>query len=297
MAGPWDRYQTQPTADGPWKKFQGGGSGEPAAPSRASQVAKGVMEAQQRAAGDVAEYQAMPGWQKPFQAVGDVMTVMGDTLTQGYGDKGKAWLKSKLPGGDDYDTELSESRRSTEGARNRFGNPGTVAALELATNYKALPSMVSKAPNFTTRALTSTAEGAALGAAQAGGHDQDMRTGAEAGALWGGLGSLGGEAVDTASKVFQGGKDALSNPSFRQDLWNYGKDAALTSGVGYALDQLGVGNPYLISAMGTLGRRYLPQQSSLPNVPPPTTPPAGAPGLRDVLTRLLTRGGIYATGP
>jgi hypothetical protein len=83
MAGPWDRYQTQPTADGPWKKFQGGGSGEPAAPSRASQVAKGVMEAQQRAAGDVAEYQAMPGWQKPFQAVGDVMTVMGDTLTQG----------------------------------------------------------------------------------------------------------------------------------------------------------------------------------------------------------------------
>jgi len=263
-------------------------------PSRVSEVAKGVQEAEQRRQGDVAEYQGMPGWQKPFQAAGDVMTVMGDTLTQGYGDKGKAWLKSHLPGGDDYDTELAESRRSTEGARNRFGNPGTVAALELATNYKALPSMVSKAPNFATRALTSAAEGSALGAAQAGGHDQDMRKGAEAGAAWGLGGSLLGEGADFASKVFRGGKDVLSDPNFRQQLWDYGKDAALSAGIGYGLDYAGIGSGpvnTLLALSGIGGRRA----ASPPSIPPPATPPAGAPGLRDVLTKLLTRGGIQAT--
>lgn len=285
--GPWTEFQKkQPNADAPWTQFQ-----KPA-PSRASQIAKGVQEAEQRRQADVAEYQAMPGWQKPFQAAGDVATVMGNAPLMGYGEKGQAWLKS-LVGPESYDEELTAARRQTESAKNRMGSPGTAAAAELAP-LLALPTSVGQGANFLTRTGRGMLEGAGFGAAQAGGHDQDILKGAGVGAAQGAVGQLAGEATHGVSKLLDQGKQMLTDPTFRQELVKMARDAMIGGGIGYGLDQLtGYGDP-VTSALLAQGRRALPGQGGVPDLPA-TQPSTGAPGLRDTLGKLIARIPIWGS--
>lgn len=154
-----------------------------------------------------AQYDALPGWQKPIVAGSDILNTFVDGVTQGYGDKGAAYLRSKVTG-DDYDTTLADMRRQTQGSRNRAGGAGLAAEITgaVAGPLKLAGKGATLSGRFGTAAMTGlpgvaartglmAAEGAGWGALNAHGHDQDVGTGAMIGAAGGAGGNLLGEGL------------------------------------------------------------------------------------------------------
>lgn len=147
-----------------------------------------------------AQYDALPGWQKPLVAADDILTLTGQGIGMGLPEKGIANLKAWW-NGTDYATERGKIDQSINDSRSRAGLAGSVANVAGAV---AGPAALAKA-GLTATAIPKlgglmglTADGAAIGALNAYGNDQDIGTGALIG---GGLGAAGQAVVGVGAKA------------------------------------------------------------------------------------------------
>lgn len=151
-----------------------------------------------------AQYDALPGWQKPIVAASDIAQLTADGATFGFGDKAVAAVRSPFTG-KSYEEELAAQRGLTQGARNRAGSAGIAAEVtgNLALPVKAGATLTGRlgtsamtgAKGLGARTGLMAAEGAGYGAASAAGHDQDIGTGAAIGLVGGAGGNLLGEGI------------------------------------------------------------------------------------------------------
>lgn len=154
-----------------------------------------------------AQYDALPGWQKPIVAASDIVQLAGRAPLMGWGEKAVAKGRSIVNGGS-YEEELAEQQRLTNAARRRSGVAGTVAEVSgavagpmaLASKGVTLAGRLGSgaatgAKGVAARTGLMAAEGAGYGALNAAGEDQDILTGAGLGALAGGVGNVVGEGL------------------------------------------------------------------------------------------------------
>lgn len=164
-----------------------------------------------------AQYDALPGWQKPLVAASDIgqLTAQGAASMVGLNpEKLAAGLRSSLGAGS-YEDELAEQQRMTTAARQRAGGAGTAAeitgavALPMAAANRGLTlagrfgtgAMAGKT-GLAARSVLMGAEGAGYGAANAFANDQDIATGAGLGIAGGVGGNLIGEGISAGvSKI------------------------------------------------------------------------------------------------
>ena len=152
--------------------------------------------ARARAASARQAFDELPTWQKPLVAADDIVRLVVDGMTFGYGDKFAAKANEALGMGD-YKSNLAQERQLTEQAGERAGSAGTAANIagallpaSRALKYGVTATSIPKVPAF----VGAVADGSALGALNAAGHDQDVLTGA-------GLGGIAGAAGDAVGKV------------------------------------------------------------------------------------------------
>lgn len=141
-----------------------------------------------------ADYNNLPGWQKPLVAADDLITQAGAGIGMGLPEKAAANVRAWW-NGTDYETERAKIDKMLANSRARSGIPGMIANIGGAV---AGPAGLAKAgltatrlPGIVGKALGLTADGAAIGAATAFGNDQDVTTGAVTGGLLG----AGGQAL------------------------------------------------------------------------------------------------------
>ncbi len=161
-----------------------------------------------------AQYDALPGWQKPLVAGSDILQTFANGATFGFGDKAVAAARAPFTD-KTYDQELAAARTQTQAARNRSGGAGTTAEIAgaVAVPLQAASRGATLAGRFGTAGMTGAkglaartglmaAEGAGYGALTAAGNDQNIGMGAGIGAAGGALGNLAGEAISAGiSKV------------------------------------------------------------------------------------------------
>jgi len=186
-----------------------------------SGLASGVSDslAEWKRQQDIAEYQALSGWQQPLVAATDMGDIFVDGVTLGFGNKAAAALGT-LTSDDSYDELLAKNRAITQGAYNRAGLAGT--ALGLAGGVRSGKSLVDEGLGFSrwapkpvqgapspdllkrlgdfgkTSALAA-ADGAVVGALDAIGHDTNVGTGVATGA---GIGVVMPGAFKAVGAVF-----------------------------------------------------------------------------------------------
>jgi hypothetical protein len=143
-----------------------------------------------------AEFNAMPMWQKPFQAADDIVRKLADGATFGYADK----LASYMGG-----TPLKDERQKTADASTRSGSAGDVAELGgmLTPAIAGVPSAMRAVPQgwgtlarMAMAGVAGGAEGAGYGSLSALGHDTNVEDGALSGAVGG---AIGGPLVEGLS--------------------------------------------------------------------------------------------------
>lgn len=172
---------------------------------------------------------AAPAADKPWyvdaaQAADDMARIGANALTFGYADKLAGML-----GGEGTEAE----RVATDAARERAGWAGTAMdvvggaatgvglANKGVTAMSAVPKALGGLKGVAARTAAMGADGAAMGALNAMGYDQDVATGATVGAVAGAAGNLLGEGV---SALARGGKSGAPIPSL-DDLKAKGSDA------------------------------------------------------------------------
>jgi hypothetical protein len=184
------------------------------------------------------QFDMLPAWQKPLVQGGDILNTFGNGLTYGFGDKGAAYARS-LVKGSDYDTELAEMRRQTEGSRNRAGLAGTAAEItgSLVGPMKLAGKGLTLAGRGGTAAMTGAKglaarstlmglEGAGYGAAMAAGNDQDIGSGAMLGAAGGVGGNIIGEGISAGVGKVAGLFNKKPSPPMGMDKLSANKEAA-----------------------------------------------------------------------
>jgi hypothetical protein len=161
-----------------------------------------------------AEYDKLPGWQKPLVAAADTARLAGSGASFGFAEKALAGIKSALTDAT-YDDQLKSERAATDAARNRAGSAALPAELlgSLATGSAAqkvgATTMNAVAPptaGFLQRMLGQLSggavEGGAYGMLDALGHDTDVKEGVQSGAAFGaGSGALGEVVSSLANKI------------------------------------------------------------------------------------------------
>jgi hypothetical protein len=168
------------------------------------------------AAGAKAEFDAMPGWKRAAVTAIDLPSLIAQGGSMGLLDKAAAAVRSPFTD-KTYEEELANNRRQTEAARARQGWAGTAAELTgavggglgLAKKGITAMSLAPKAGAAVRTALMG-GEGAAYGAANAFGADEDIAQGAGMGALFGAGGSAVGDLVSGGVSKIAG---AFNKPS------------------------------------------------------------------------------------
>lgn len=163
-----------------------------------------------------AQYDALPEWQKPIVAANDSLALFGNGATFGFGDKAVAGARSFV-NGNSYEDELNAARTKTNAARQRAGWAAPVA--EVAGNVATAGQLARTGLTLMGRAGTAgltglkglaartgmmIPEGAAYGAVNAAGNDQDIGEGAIIGGISGALGNVAGEAVSSGVSKLAG---------------------------------------------------------------------------------------------
>jgi len=143
--------------------------------------------AEARAETNRREYENLPMWQKPLVALDDMATIFGDSASYGLVAKGAATVRSKLKG-TPYEKERAAMDRMVSDAKDRAGGAGLAASIGGAVAVPA--KLAARGVTFTNvpkvgGLLGLTADGAAMGAADAFGHDEDPAMGAVSGVLSG----------------------------------------------------------------------------------------------------------------
>ena len=186
--------------------------------------------------------QSAPWYSKIGGAADDMARIAADTFTFGGADHLAGYL-----GGNGVESE----RALTKGARDRAGGAGTLMdfisgaatgsgiAKAGVTAARMVPSSASGIKGVLLRGGAQAVDGAALGAASAAGHGEDISTGAMFGAGAGALGSAAGDtvmkAVGKVGAAFNRpapvpGRDALKEAS--QAAYGRAEDAGVILGPG-----------------------------------------------------------------
>jgi hypothetical protein len=158
---------------------------------------------------NVAAYNAAPWYKQAPVAVSDELQSLAHGASFGLADKAAAYLRAAT-NGTSYDQERAKIDQQMQGVRDRAGWAGTAAevaggakaAAELAGQGLTTAGMFGTAdmaglPGVLARAGLMAPEGAAYGALNAYGNDQNMGTGALIGGGAGALGSVIGDAVSS----------------------------------------------------------------------------------------------------
>lgn len=184
-----------------------------------------------------AQYDALPGWQKPIVAASDIVQLAGRAPLMGWGEKAVAAVRAPFTD-KTYEQELEDQRRLTEGARRRSSGAGVTA--EISGAVAGPMALTSKGVTLAGRAGTGAmegvkglaartglmaAEGAGYGAVNAAGEDQDIATGAGLGALFGAGGNVLGEAISAGAGKVAGLFSKRPNIPSMDDLRASGKEA------------------------------------------------------------------------
>ncbi|WP_206526128.1 HNH endonuclease [Mesorhizobium sp. M7A.F.Ca.MR.148.00.0.0] len=153
------------------------------------------------------QYNAASFWLQPLQAADDVARLMAKGITFGHADKAAAGLNS-LFSDKSYEELLVAERTATEDAEDRAGSAalpaellgGAIAGHGLASSGITLTGRLGTAAldgltGLAARTAVASGEGAIYGAAYAHGLDEDMLSGAAAGALWGAGGNVLAEGL------------------------------------------------------------------------------------------------------
>lgn len=152
------------------------------------------------------EFDALPWYQKAATAVSDIGRMGLDGASFGYMDKAAARLNS-WTGGKDYEAELAKERQQTTDAKRRAGWAGTVAeigggagtaigaASKGLTAMRAVPEAMAGIRGVLARAGAGAVDGAAMGAASAMGHDEEIAPNAVMGAAGGAAGTTIGDLI------------------------------------------------------------------------------------------------------
>lgn len=196
-----------------------------------------------------AQYDRLPGWQKPMVAASDMLQLAGSGATFGFGEKAAAAVRAPFTD-KTYEEELAAQRALTEGARQRADGAGTVAeiggaiAAPMGLANKGLTlagrlgtGAMKGAGGLAARTGLMAAEGAGYGALTAAGNDQDIATGAGIGALGGAGGNLLGEGISALGSKAAGLFNKKPNIPSIDDLKasaNAAYDAADNAGVIFA---------------------------------------------------------------
>lgn len=178
--------------------------------------------ARARAASQPQDFDSLPTWKKPFVAADDIVRQTVDGLTFGYGDKMAAKL-DELTGSGGYEENLAANRAMTEQAGERAGLAGSAANIagsllpvSKAMKYGVTAASIPKMPVLGGAVI----DGAAVGALNAAGHDQDIMMGAGLGGIAGGAGDMVGKAAqkyvtpavkDTAQTLMNKAKGAYAD--------------------------------------------------------------------------------------
>ena len=183
-----------------------------------------------------AQYDALPAWQKPLVAASDIVQLTANGITQNYGDKAAAGVRSFF-NGKNYEDELAEQRRLTTAARKRSGSAGVAAEVagavagpvKLANKGFTLAgrggtAAMEGAKGLAARSGLMGIEGAGYGALNASGADEDIGTGALTGLMAGVGGNVVGEGLGAGlNKLF--GRSATPAAATVDDLKDAGRQA------------------------------------------------------------------------
>lgn len=164
-------------------------------------------------------------WKKPIVAAGDLVDLAANGITQGFGNKAAAAVRSAFTD-KSYDEELEAMKKQTQGARDRAGWAGFAAegAGALAMPMAAASKGLTLAGRFGTGAMTGAkgvaarsgvlaAEGAGYGALSAAGNDADVGAGVLLGGLAGGAVPLVAGVSRAVAKPFVDAVRARTNPA------------------------------------------------------------------------------------
>lgn len=159
-----------------------------------------------RALGNQKEYENLPGWQKPIVALDDIVTILGDSASYGFAPMAAAKIRSSVKG-TTYENERAAIDRKIADSQDRAGLAGTAASI---AGTVAVPEKLA-ARGVTAASLPKvggaiglTVDGAAMGAADAYGHDQDPVSGAMFGGLFGAGAQVAGKAIQKIISPFKG---------------------------------------------------------------------------------------------
>lgn len=152
------------------------------------------------------QYDEMPGWKKPLVAMDDIVRAMANGATFGYADKIAA-KGNELMGSGTYDENLKAERQAGKDAADRagwadtaakaVGGVGSMAALRVPSAIAAIPRTWGLPARAAAAVPLGAAEGAAYGALDASGNDQDIGKGALVG------GAVGGVAAPVVEGISQ----------------------------------------------------------------------------------------------
>lgn len=177
----------------------------------------------QRYQSNRASYENLPALAKPIVAAQDIGNIIGDDLTFGFGDKIAAGIRAPFTDRT-YAEELAANRAGTQAARDRAGSAAygadVTSALMLpraAPAAAAAPTgLLAKAGQFGAGVVKGGAQGAAYGAVNALGHDQNVGEGAATGAAFGAAVPVIGGVLSTVGTALKPAVDAIrarTNPA------------------------------------------------------------------------------------
>lgn len=163
-------------------------------------------------------YDQRQTWQKPLIAAQDIGNIIGDDLTFGFGDKAAAAIRAPFTD-KTYEEELAANRAGTQAARDRAGSAAygaDVTAALLLPRIGSAPvaasapaGLVAKAGRFGAGVVKGGAQGAAYGAVNALGHDQNVGEGAATGAAFGAAVPVVGGLLSATGQVLKPAVDAV----------------------------------------------------------------------------------------
>lgn len=150
-----------------------------------------------------AEYDQLPGWQKPLVAADDMVRKFANGVTFGYADK----LAAKTSSGD-YEENLKAERQKSREATDRAGSAGLLAeitgavagpsALRIPSAMKFIPQGWGLLGRLAAAGVLGAGEGVGYGGLSALGHDTDVKEGMANGAV---AGAIAGPAVEGLSSA------------------------------------------------------------------------------------------------
>lgn len=144
------------------------------------------------------KYERLPAMAKPVVAANDILNMIANGATFGFGDKAVAMARAPFTD-NTYEQELAVQRDKTQGSRDRSGWAGTAAELvggvgtavgaagRGLTAGRLVPTTTTGAPRLAGLMGAGAADGAAYGALSGLGNDTSITQGAATGAVLGGI--------------------------------------------------------------------------------------------------------------